>query len=214
MARQIGDIKITGTIGDVTFYRMGGEYYARMKSSLTAKKVKTHPHFAMTRMYAKWLGEASKMASEVYRTLPKEERKYAVFCRLKTVAHKLVKEGVVREEVLEVLRRHLKEREGKPVQNAIVVVRRTVVKVFRVTSRITTKAQRNEGARREGEVKNKSKDVKSGFSICREVAAGMRNFGHGFYSSKYQLRSAGPGFSEIYQRKGETGRQHYNIQEG
>jgi hypothetical protein len=118
MARQIGDIKIRGTIGDVTFYRMDGEYYARMKSSLTAKKVKTHPHFALTRMYAKWLGEASKLASEVYRTLPKDERKYAVFCRLKTVAHKLVKEGVVREEVLAELGKLVQEikADAKPVE--------------------------------------------------------------------------------------------------
>jgi hypothetical protein len=148
MARQTGDIKITGTIGDITFYRMDGEYYARMKSSLTAKKVKTHPHFALTRMYAKWLGEASKLASEVYRTLPGEERKYTVFCRLKTVAHKLVKEGVVREEVLDVLKRHLEEMFAKPVQKAVVVVKKTVVRVIRIPGRITTKAQRNEGAQR------------------------------------------------------------------
>jgi hypothetical protein len=147
MARQIGDIKITGTIGDITFYRMDGKYYARMKSSLTAKKVKTHPHFALTRMYAKWLGEASKLASEVYRTLPRPERKYAVFCRLKIVAHKLVKEGVAREEVLDVLRRHLAEMFARPVQKAVVVVKKTVVKAFRVPEKITTKARRNEGAR-------------------------------------------------------------------
>lgn len=155
MARQIGDIKITGTIGDVTFYRMDGKYYARMKSSLTAKKVKTHPHFALTRMYAKWLGEASKLASEVYRTLPKEERKYAVFCRLKTVAHKLVKEGVVKEEVLNVLRRQLEEMVVKPVKKAVIVVRKTVGKVARIMPGISTKTRRNEGARRGGKEKGR-----------------------------------------------------------
>lgn len=155
MARQTGDIKITGTIGDITFYRMDGEYYARMKSSLTAKKVKTHPHFALTRMYAKWLGEASKLASEVYRTLPVEERKYPVFCRLKTVAHGMVKKGVVREEVLDVLRRHLEEMFPKPVEKAVVVVKKPVVRVIRVIGRITTKARRNEGARRRGKDKGR-----------------------------------------------------------
>lgn len=146
MARQIGDIKLTGTIGGITFYRMGGEYYARMKSSLTAKKVKAHPHFALTRMYAKWLGEASKLASEVYRTLPVEERKYTVFCRLKTIAHGMVKKGVERDEILAELRKHVEEMIPKPVKKAVVVPRKTVVKVFRVTGRITTKARRNEGA--------------------------------------------------------------------
>ena len=103
MARQVGPIKITGTIDGITFYRMDGVYYARMKSSLTAKKVKTHPNFALTRMYANWLGEASKMASQVYRALPEEERKYEMFCKLKTLAHKRVKEGAGREAILKEL---------------------------------------------------------------------------------------------------------------
>lgn len=115
MARQVGPIKITGTIDGITFYRMDGLYYARMKSSLTAKKVKTHPDFALTRMYAKWLGEASKLASEAYRTLPGEERKYELFCKLKKLAHRRVKEGAEREVVLEELGKYLikrKERKG------------------------------------------------------------------------------------------------------
>jgi hypothetical protein len=115
MARQVGPIKITGTIDGITFYRMDGVYYARMKSSLAAKKVKTHPHFALTRMYAKWLGEASKLASEVYRALPGEERKYEVFCELKKLAHKRVKEGQEREVILEELGKYVmnrKERKG------------------------------------------------------------------------------------------------------
>ncbi len=107
MARQIGPIKITGTIDGITFYRMDGVYYARMKSSLTAKKVKTHPNFALTRMYANWLGEASKIASEAYRSLPKEERKYELFCELKKLAHKRVKEGVEREVILKELKEYL-----------------------------------------------------------------------------------------------------------
>jgi hypothetical protein len=117
MARQIGPIKITGTIDDVTFYKMHGVYYARRKSSLTAKKVKTHPHFALTRMYAKWLGEASEMASQVYRTLPKEERRYEAFCRMKKLAHKRVKEGVEREVILRELERiFIKRKERRVAQ--------------------------------------------------------------------------------------------------
>lgn len=43
MARQIGDIIITGTIDDITFYEMDGKGYARHKSSLTGKRVKRDP---------------------------------------------------------------------------------------------------------------------------------------------------------------------------
>ncbi|HEY0058763.1 MAG TPA: hypothetical protein VGB56_06485 [Flavisolibacter sp.] len=177
MARQIGDIKITGTIGDITFYRMDGEYYARMKSSLTAKKVKTHPHFALTRMYAKWLGEASKLASEVYRTLPRAERKYTVFCRLKAVAHKLVKEGVVREEVLVVLRRHLEEMAGEPVKKGGAVVRKEVIRVVRITGRITTKARRDKGVRSEG--REKGRRLVKGERRKREALRGSAAFAGG-----------------------------------
>ena len=41
MARQSGHIFITGTLDDVTYYKMYGIYYARMKSSLSRKKVLT-----------------------------------------------------------------------------------------------------------------------------------------------------------------------------
>lgn len=107
MARQIGPIKITGTVDGVTFYKMDGVYYARMKSSLTAKKVKTGASFALTRRYAQWLGEASKMASQAYRTLPREERRYELFCELKKLAHKRVKEGAAREMIWKEMEDHL-----------------------------------------------------------------------------------------------------------
>lgn len=105
MAKQVGTIKFTGTIGGVTFYQMNGAYYARAKSSLSAKKVNTHPKFAQTRMYARWLGEASKMASEVYRTLPLHKRKYELYCELKKIAYALVKKEINREQVMEELKR-------------------------------------------------------------------------------------------------------------
>jgi hypothetical protein len=38
MAKQAGDIFITGTIDDLCFYKMDGAYYVRLKSSLTGKK--------------------------------------------------------------------------------------------------------------------------------------------------------------------------------
>lgn len=106
MARQTGPIKMTGTVEGITFYRIGDAYYARARSSLTAKKVRTHPRFALTRKYAEWLGMASRMASEVYRSLPEEERKYELFCALKKLAHQRVKEGADREVILPELKDH------------------------------------------------------------------------------------------------------------
>lgn len=38
MAKQAGDIKLRGTIQNITFYPIGEEYYARKKSSLDGKR--------------------------------------------------------------------------------------------------------------------------------------------------------------------------------
>jgi len=46
VAKQIGATKITGTIQNICFYKMEGQYYARQKSSLTGKRVKKDPAFS------------------------------------------------------------------------------------------------------------------------------------------------------------------------
>lgn len=105
MAKQAGLIKITGTIDDVTFYEMNGEYYARKKSSLTREKVKHHISFALTRVYNRIMGRASSLASCVYREIPGAKRKHAEFRLLTARAHALLKAGFSEAEVLKRLRK-------------------------------------------------------------------------------------------------------------
>ena len=93
MAKQVGIVKITGTIDDITFYEMGGEYYARMKSSLTGKRFWKDKAFEGSRKSAKALGVASKLASLLYRTLPKEEKGRPVFQKLTGKIKFMVLEG-------------------------------------------------------------------------------------------------------------------------
>ena len=100
MAKQAGLIRLTGTIGNVTFYEMNGEYYARSKSSLTAKRVKKDPSFERTRMYAHRLGLASRAAGRVYRSLPRQEREVALYRRMVSKGQQLLKENCA-EELLE-----------------------------------------------------------------------------------------------------------------
>jgi hypothetical protein len=59
MAKQIGFLKITGTLGDITFYELDGEFYARKKSSLDGKRVKKDPRFRRTMYEAGEFGKAS-----------------------------------------------------------------------------------------------------------------------------------------------------------
>ena len=103
MARQSGHIFITGTIHDVTYYKMYDTYYARMKSSLSRKKVLTSPNFARTRMHAGQLAEASRIASQLYRSIPKEKRNMQLFRAFVGKAKLLLAEGKDKEVVLEML---------------------------------------------------------------------------------------------------------------
>ena len=99
MARQIGEIKIVGTIGNICFYEMDGKFYARLKSSLTGKRVKKDPRFKRTMEYAGMLVEASRLASCCYRSLPKEERVHAMYRALTGMAMKMLKTGMQAEEI-------------------------------------------------------------------------------------------------------------------
>lgn len=75
MAQQMGLLQIRGTVHGICFYKMNGTYYARKKSKLTGERVKSDPVFAETMRHAKRMGNASKIASAIYRqTVPEHER--------------------------------------------------------------------------------------------------------------------------------------------
>ena len=92
MGLQDGIIKITGTIDNLTFYKMNGIYYVRKKSSLSRKKVLTAPSFERTRMHAGEFKIASKIASRLYRPIKKEDKSIHLFRKMvgraKTLLHK------------------------------------------------------------------------------------------------------------------------------
>ena len=107
MARQVGHLFITGTIHDVTYYKMFGTYYARMKSSLSRKTVLTSPRFARTRMHSNQLAEASQIASKLYENVPKENRSMPFFRSIVGKAKLLLAQGKDKEVVLDLLRNEL-----------------------------------------------------------------------------------------------------------
>lgn len=97
MAKQIGEINIVGTIGNICFYKMGDEYYARLKSSLTGKRVKKDPRFKRTMEFASFLSLAAKIASDIYCTLPKQRGLYR---KIVGMAMQLLKLGIEKEETM------------------------------------------------------------------------------------------------------------------
>jgi len=110
MARQSGPIFIEGTLDDLTFYKMQGEYYVRMKSRLTRKRVLESPRFALTRLHANQLAEASRIASLIYMQIPKEEKGIKLFRTIVGKAKVMLMEGKEKEEVLAELRPMKSER--------------------------------------------------------------------------------------------------------
>lgn len=99
MAKQVGQLLIEGCIDGVCFYKLEGSYYARMKSSLTGKRVKNDPAFAGTMKSANLLGRASSLVSPVFQQLSKTERDRDLFRRLTGFVKGLLKEGVPVEKV-------------------------------------------------------------------------------------------------------------------
>jgi hypothetical protein len=62
MARLTGDIKLEGTLGDVTFYKAEDRYLARMKAGVDRKRFKKDPAFLRSRACSRVFGQASRAA--------------------------------------------------------------------------------------------------------------------------------------------------------
>jgi len=103
MAKQAGTIFLEGTIDDLTYYKMEGRYYVRMKSSLTAKKFWRSKAFERSRESCKRFAEGNKLASKLYTMVEKGKRVYSLFCFLKKRAVHLLKDGKSLIEAEEVL---------------------------------------------------------------------------------------------------------------
>jgi len=105
MAKQIGIFKIIGTIGDITFYEMDGQFYARKKSSLDGKRVKKDPRFRRTMEEAIAFGNASAATREVYWALPAEQRVHGAYGRLTGRMRRMMRAGkTAKEAQLQLLR--------------------------------------------------------------------------------------------------------------
>ncbi len=106
MARQCGPNYIIGTIGNTTYYKMNGIYYARAKSSLERKRVKTDRQFSNTMRNANWFGQASKISSAVFRFLLASgsvNRKDRIDRKIQKRSVELLRTGMENEEIKRVL---------------------------------------------------------------------------------------------------------------
>lgn len=114
MARQSGNIVIIGTINNLCFYRMDGKFYVRMKSSLTGKRVKKDPAFTATMHYAGLFGNASKIASLMYRSLQESAKTKELYRQLTGKAMQWLKEEYDPEEVMVLLQEAFVPKKARP----------------------------------------------------------------------------------------------------
>src|SRR4030095_3415869 len=103
MAKQAGTIKISGTIGEICFYRLHKEHYARTKSSLSGKRVKHDPAFKGTMRYAALLAFASKISSVIYKRLPAEQKSRKKYEAMTGQAMQLLQKKMNIETVIELM---------------------------------------------------------------------------------------------------------------
>ena len=110
MARKAGPIFITGSIDNLCFYKMGGQYYVRKKSSLDGKRVRRDKAFAVTMKNAELMGKGSSVASSVYRLVPVSCRGIVLFRAITSAAISLLRKGDLdRDGVVLVLKRKFVE---------------------------------------------------------------------------------------------------------
>lgn len=67
MGRQRGPLKVTGTLGDINFYKSQDGYLVREKGGVDGKRIKNDPAFKRTRENAQEFGRAGK-AGKLLRT--------------------------------------------------------------------------------------------------------------------------------------------------
>lgn len=96
MAKQKGTIKLNGTMDDLTFYKMNGEFYVRRKSSLNKKRVKKDNAFKNSREASNEFGASAKLAGifrkEIMPFLLKDKQPY-LNGKLTAVFQKMIQRG-------------------------------------------------------------------------------------------------------------------------
>jgi hypothetical protein len=107
MPKQTKPIKLTGTLGETTFYKMKGKYLLRKKTNLTKTRVSTDAAFENSRKASQQFAKAVVIPKAVYATLPPSKKGHGVFGKLNGMANVLLAKGMSEEEVSRTLENFL-----------------------------------------------------------------------------------------------------------
>ena len=74
MAKQCGDIVIVGTIDNLCFYEMNGNYYVRLKPGPDRKTFLKSPKYKSKRQASEWMVGAARITSAIYQNILKGKK--------------------------------------------------------------------------------------------------------------------------------------------
>lgn len=102
MAKQSGDLKFRGRIGNLIFYEAFGQMLVRnvgkSGSSKRKKKEDEDEDNALKKRTNKVFEAASGLAKAIYAKIPEEKKKHGVFGRMTGIANSVLQRGGSEEE--------------------------------------------------------------------------------------------------------------------
>jgi len=92
--------RVSGTFGDYTYYNRRGTYCRRKRTSLNKERILSDPAFKNFRNCSTQFGQASRIATSIYKQLPKKKRKDGVIGKLTGEIYKLIRSGLSKKKIL------------------------------------------------------------------------------------------------------------------
>ena len=92
--------RMSATVGDHTYYMRRGKFCMRRRTSLNKERILSDPSFKAFRNCSSQFGEASLLATSIYKQLPKKKRKFGVIGKLTGEIYKLIRAGMGRKKII------------------------------------------------------------------------------------------------------------------
>ncbi|HEX6915016.1 MAG TPA: hypothetical protein VF145_07230, partial [Chitinophagaceae bacterium] len=107
MAKQAGELLVTGSYAGICFYESDGQFLARTESRLAGTNTSKDPRFRRSMHNAAILGKASHISAKAYKLLPIHQQTGEAKNELLRIAMKMIAGGAAESEVLSVLQQPL-----------------------------------------------------------------------------------------------------------
>jgi hypothetical protein len=119
-----GDLAYTGSDGGICGYFLHDQNIIRSASTRTGATIQDNPAFDGFRKSSNRLKEAAPIAASLYNELPKDQRQFNLYCLLTGETIKMMKEGMDKKLIAELLfKQHIEPRLLHPENYLLVTLR-------------------------------------------------------------------------------------------